>query len=135
MPLFQLDPHDEAPLYQQLIDQVKRAVADGRLRPGDRLPAIRDLAAELRLNRNTVARVYSLLETQGLLFTRTGQGCFVSDRGSRLAEEERLRQVREAFARDIAQARLYGFDRPGILAIVEEQLTCIFDAAPPAAAS
>ena len=81
------------PIYLQLKDQLRRAVVGGVLRPGDRLPAVRDLAAETVVNPNTVARVYRELELEGLLQTQRGVGTFVAPgagAGGRLAARERL---------------------------------------------
>jgi GntR family transcriptional regulator len=76
--IFQIDPHSPKPVYRQLIDQVKYAVASGRLRVGERLPTIREVAVQTHTNRNTVARAYSDMEREGLITTRTGHGSFVS---------------------------------------------------------
>ena len=65
------------PVYVQLMDQIRYAVASGALRESDPLPSIRPLAEELRINRNTVAKVYAELEAQGVVETRPGKGCFV----------------------------------------------------------
>ncbi len=64
----------------QLKDQIKCAIATGRLRPGEQLPTVRQLAVELRINPNTVSRVYSELEREGLLATRQGKGSFVQEK-------------------------------------------------------
>ncbi len=66
------------PIYQQLITQVKSAVASGMLQPGQQLPSVRDLAGQLAINPNTVAKAYSILENQGVIFIRQGAGTFVS---------------------------------------------------------
>ena len=75
--LFRLDASSGVPFYRQIIDQVLLAIADGRLRPGAQLPTVRQLAVELKVNSNTVARVYQDLERAGLLETRRGAGTFV----------------------------------------------------------
>jgi len=77
--ILDLDPALPKPLYLQLVEGVRRLVAIGALKPGDRLPAVRDLAVRLRLNRNTVARAVQELEAQGIVRTRVGQGTFVAD--------------------------------------------------------
>ncbi len=77
--ILDLDPALPTPLYLQLIEGVRRLVAIGALRPGDRLPPVRDLASQLRLNRNTVARAVQELEAQGIVRTRVGQGTFVAE--------------------------------------------------------
>ena len=123
----QLDNSSAKPLYQQLIDQVKFAVASGRLKSGDRLPPIRDLAVELRMNRNTVARVYSELEREGIVYNRPGQGCFVSDRGSSLSRAEQRRQVTTRLDELIAQARLFDLSRDQLVDLFTERLKAVYD--------
>ncbi|SRR5258706_9598349 len=75
--MIHLDPHDRTPIYAQLDRGLRAAIATGRLRLGEQLPTVRQLAVELRVNANTVARVYSELERAGVLETRRGVGSFV----------------------------------------------------------
>ena len=79
---FQLNFKSGKAVYLQLVDQVKVAAAAGALQPGDPLPGIRPLAEELRVNRNTVAKAYTELESQGVIETVAGKGCFVRDQGN-----------------------------------------------------
>lgn len=79
---FSVDPHGGAPLYAQLTEQIKRAVALGALAPGERLPTVKALAMELKLNPNTVARVYRELERDGVIATTPGRGSFVRENGA-----------------------------------------------------
>jgi GntR family transcriptional regulator len=73
-----IDSRDATPIYAQLERSLRAAIAAGRLRPGDQLPTVRQLAVDLRVNANTVARVYSDLERAGVIETRRGVGSFVS---------------------------------------------------------
>jgi GntR family transcriptional regulator len=75
----QISPGAREPVYQQIVEQIGDAVARGMLKSGDKLPAVRKLAAELVVNPNTVARAYALLERSGLVATKKGAGTFVSD--------------------------------------------------------
>jgi GntR family transcriptional regulator len=75
--MIEVNPTSSVPLYRQIVEQVRRLVALGALRPGDRLPTVRELAARARVNRNTAARAIQLLEADGLVRTRVGQGTFV----------------------------------------------------------
>jgi len=75
----QITPGSDKPIYVQVVEQVSEAIARGELTSGDKLPAVRKLAAELVINPNTVARAYSRLEQAGLVTTKTGSGTFVSD--------------------------------------------------------
>ena len=123
---FSVELTSPKPVYQQLIDQIKLAVATGRLKPGDRLPAIRDAAVELRINRNTVARVYSELEREGILYNRAGQGSFVSDRGSSLSRAEQRRQLVARLDELLAQANLFGYSRQQIADLMAQRLGAIY---------
>ena len=75
---FAVDQTDKTPVYAQLERAIRSAVATGRLAVGDQLPTVRQLAVDLRINANTVAKVYAFLERAGLLETRRGVGTFVA---------------------------------------------------------
>jgi GntR family transcriptional regulator len=109
-PFIAVDPRDPTPIYAQLDRGLRAAIATGRLRTGDRLPTVRQLAVDLRINANTVARVYSELERAGVLETRRGIGSFISasPRGARSPDEHHKRL--DAFAtRVLAEAAAAGF--------------------------
>jgi len=74
-----IDANDRTPIYAQLERAIRVAIATGRLRSGDQLPTVRQLAVDLRVNANTVARVYVTLEREGVLATRRGVGTFIAD--------------------------------------------------------
>jgi DNA-binding transcriptional regulator YhcF (GntR family) len=92
------------PVYRQIVDQIKYQVASGALRPGDRLPSVRELAKRLPVNQNTVLKAYDLLAAEGLLSRRQGDGTFVEDAPSTLKKSERMRQVAAILAQAAAQA-------------------------------
>jgi GntR family transcriptional regulator len=104
--MFAIDPTDPTPLYAQLERAVRVAIATGRLREGDRLPTVRELAVELRINANTVAKVYGELERAGVLETRRGVGTFARRAGtgvdSRQERERRLASLIDKFLADAA---------------------------------
>ena len=79
--VFTVDPHSGVPIYLQLIEQVKRSVALGVLSPGEQLPTVKQLALDLTINPNTVARVYRELERDGVIETSPGRGSFVRGNG------------------------------------------------------
>jgi GntR family transcriptional regulator len=79
---FAVDPHGGPPIYMQLTEQIKRAVAVGALAPGERLPTVKSLAQDLKINPNTVARVYRELERDGIIDTAPGRGSFVRENGT-----------------------------------------------------
>src|SRR5579863_3309615 len=80
--IFQIDFQAGKPVYLQLADQIRYAAACGRLRAGEPLPALRPLAEELRVNRNTILKAYSELEAQGIIETLPGKGFFVKENKS-----------------------------------------------------
>jgi GntR family transcriptional regulator len=117
-----INPKSAVPIYRQIIDQIRRSVAAGLLAPGDQLPSVRDLAARLLVNPNTVARVYRDLERDGLLETRRGQGTYIAATATALIESERLAIVAdqfEAVARDI---RAFGLSEEAALQLLREAL-------------
>jgi GntR family transcriptional regulator len=95
-----LDFKSGKPVYLQLVDQVKSAAASGAIRSGESLPSIRPLAEELRVNRNTVAKAYAELESQGVIETIAGKGCFVRANNSPFKKAARV----ELLTREIDQA-------------------------------
>src|SRR5437870_3834396 len=97
---FQLNFKSGKPVYLQVVDQVKSAAASGAVRAGEPLPSIRPLAEELRVNRNTVAKAYAELESQGVIETIAGKGCFLRENHSPLKKTARV----EILARDIDEA-------------------------------
>src|SRR5438132_2938757 len=94
--LFQVNFKSGKPVYLQIADQVRHAAASGALREGEALPSIRPLAEELRINRNTVAKAYAELESQGVIETVPGKGCFVRANHSPLKKAARLDLVTRA---------------------------------------
>lgn len=102
--LIRLDPSSPVALYLQISEQVRRWVALGALRPGDRLPTIRELAARTRVNRNTAARAIQQLETEGIVRTRVGQGTFVAEGAANAGRERLMRSVDAAIDRLLVDA-------------------------------
>jgi len=100
-----ISPNDGVPIYLQIVNQVKYLVASGRLAPGEELPPIRTLAEQLLVNPNTVARAYRELEAAGIVTKRRTAGTYVSDAGSPLARQERLRILTERIDLLLAEAR------------------------------
>ena len=119
--IFRIDPASSRPVYQQFIDQVKYAVASGRLREGDRLSTIREVAAETRINRNTVARAYADLEREGVIYTRAGQGAFVAGGNSGVHRARAKQLLAEQIDQMLAQAHQFRFSPEDITQLVEER--------------
>ena len=100
-----IDFQSGVPVYLQIVQQVKVAAATGLIRPCDPLPSVRALAEDLRINRNTVARAYAELESDSVIETRQGSGCFLKDGGaSPLRKSVRSGRLAEALDSVIIQA-------------------------------
>lgn len=105
-----VDPRDATPLHAQLERSIRVAIASRRLRPGDQLPTVRQLAVALRVNANTVAKVYSHLEREGAVQTRRGVGTFIAevpDPARNLAARDA--ELRAIVSRALADASAHGF--------------------------
>jgi len=108
--LFVVEPSDPLPLYAQLGRSIRSAIATGHLPPGAQLPTVRQLAVALRINANTVARVYAELEKAGVLETRRGVGTFVkSPQPEPASQRERDRDLRALADRFLSEAVAAGF--------------------------
>ena len=120
MPLVILDPRDATPLYAQLERALRAAIAAGRLRVGDQLPTVRQLAVDLRINANTVARVYADLERNGVLETRRGVGSFVrASAADARPRHEHERRLRAFVTRVLADAAAAGFTPREVVAEIQ----------------
>ena len=105
--LITLDLSDERPIYQQIVDEVRRALVLGTLAPEDPLPSVRALAAELRVNPNTVQQAYRELERAGIIYSRRGQGTFAAPGAG---ADERGTLIRDVAERALKDARRYGIE-------------------------
>lgn len=103
-----LDPSSPVPLYLQMVEQVRNLIAIGSLRPGDRLPAVRELASRARVNRNTAARAVQRLEQDGLVQARVGQGTFILDTAGQVDPQVRDQAVDDLMDRVIREAATLG---------------------------
>ena len=118
---FQLNFKSGKPVYLQLVDQVKAATASGTLRPGDLLPSIRPLAEELRVNRNTIAKAYGELESQGAIETQAGKGCFVTASSSPFRKDVRLRLLTDVIDETVVEAHHFQIGRAEFLRLAAER--------------
>jgi GntR family transcriptional regulator len=106
---FRIDYTSGIPIYRQIIEQVRYGVARGELVTGERLPTVRQLAVDLSINPNTVARAYRELEFEGVLDTQQGSGTFVGRRVPEIDPIERQRRLDRILAELLTQAATYGF--------------------------
>src|ERR1044072_3798109 len=119
---FNIDAKHPTPLYHQLERSIRFAIATGQLALGDQLPTVRQLAVDLRINANTVAKVYTELERSGVVETRRGVGTFVTARpneaGSRRDREHRLRELTDHF---VAETHKHGFSIQDVIEHLEKR--------------
>jgi GntR family transcriptional regulator len=108
-----IDTRASKPIYVQVMDEVRRLVAVGELAPHDMLPSVRQLAAELRLNHNTIVQAYRELEREGAVYARRGQGTFVAESSAPEAERERL--LGEVVERALTDAHRHGIAPPALI--------------------
>ncbi len=120
--LIQLNFKSGLPVYLQIVEQVKAAIASGILRPGESLPSIRPLAEDLRINRNTVAKAYAELENQGVIETAAGKGSFIKDSQTPYRKEVRRQLLAGAVDAAIVQAYHLQFTPAEVLELVRDRL-------------
>jgi GntR family transcriptional regulator len=121
MAIVSIDTRDRTPIYAQLERALRAAVATGRLQPGDQLPTVRQLAVDLSVNANTVARVYAELERAGVIETRRGVGSFVCGTAARAhPPREHDRRLRSFITRVLADADAAGFSLEDLIQALEE---------------
>ena len=116
-----ISAHDGIPIYQQIVNQIKYQVASGRLSPGEELPPIRVLAQRLLINPNTVARSYRELEKAGIVEKHATAGTYVSDQGSPLARNERLKLLTVRMDGLLAEARQMGISFDDVLKLAQQR--------------
>lgn len=112
---FRIDNASGRAVYQQIIDQVKRDIALGRLIKDEKLPTVRQLAAQLAINPNTIAKAYRQLEQEGIIVTRPGAGAFVANIDSNLSKSVRKKLISEELERIVVEAFHMQLDRQTLL--------------------
>ncbi|MGO8813752.1 MAG: GntR family transcriptional regulator [Terriglobia bacterium] len=125
--LFLISFKSGTPIYLQIVEQVKAAAASGALRAGESLPSIRPLAEELRVNRNTVAKAYTELESLGVIETMPGRGCFLKENHSALRKGVRRELLTGEIDRAIVQAHHLQVPRDEFLELIHQRLDALDD--------
>ena len=116
--LVTLDNRDVRPLYLQIMDEIRRAIVVGKLKPEDPLPSVRDLGSELVINPRTVSQAYQELEREGVVYVKRGQGTFVAP--TRKNSRERQNLARAVAKRTLIEARRNGLDVEELIATLKE---------------
>jgi len=123
--LLQINYKSGKPVYLQVVDQIKAAAASGAVQAGESLPSILPLAEDLRVNRNTIAKAYTELESQGVIETIPGKGCFLKPNNSPLKKEVRRKLLTDEIDQVVVQAHHLQVPRDEFLAMVRERLDAI----------
>jgi GntR family transcriptional regulator len=123
-----IDASSGLPIYLQIVGQIKAAIATRRLAPEDPLPSVRQLATELRVNPNTVARAYLDLEIEGVIYKRQGHGTFVSAQGVEMSKRERRRAVVRRLEKAVVESVHLGLDEEEMRDAFDEALEKIMSA-------
>lgn len=118
---FQLNFKSGKPVYLQLVDQVKAAAASGAMLAGEALPSIRPLAEQLRVNRNTVAKAYAELESQRVIETVAGKGCFIREASAPFRKDARLKLLAEEVDQAVVQAHHLQVSKADFLRLTEDR--------------
>jgi GntR family transcriptional regulator len=125
IPEFTLDTASGVPFYRQIIRRIADAVLAGTLPPGTRLPTIRSLAIQLKINPNTIAKAYAELELRGIVTTQVGSGTFISENTPEPAQAERDTLLQNLLRRTVLEFAALGIQKdeiPAVLAKYEEDL-------------
>ncbi len=119
---FQIDVANRTPIYRQLAGQIREAIARGRLGPEQRLPSVRELSRQLVINPNTVARVYTELEREGVLNTRPGLGVFVAQPRTDLTRRARRERLTTLADELLTEAVHLGFAAEEVQTLIAERM-------------
>lgn len=118
--LIYIDSRSSTPIYEQIIHGIKENILKGILQKGDKLPSVREMAALLSTNPNTVSKAYQELERENVIETLRGKGTFVSSNYIPKLEEERMTKLKEEIKKIIIEAHYLGIDRQNLIDIMDE---------------
>ena len=116
--MFELNPNSDTPLYMQIVEQTKLAIAKGYFRNGDKYPSVRELSRELLINQATVSKAFKELDKQGIIETKAGIGTFISFDDSKISEI--IKEMSKKLQDDLIEARYLGITLDEIIAMYEK---------------
>ena len=122
---FSIDPSDGLAIYDQIVRQVKFAVASGAVKPGELVASVRELARELAINPNTVASAYRQLQAEGVLQSLRGTGLAVAGQAAKQCRGERLELIRARLRQVLAEAKQSRLDADELRSLIEQELAAI----------
>ncbi|ABK62356.1 MULTISPECIES: GntR family transcriptional regulator [Clostridium] len=118
--MIKIDSRNSRPIYEQIIDSIKENILKGILRPGDKLPSVREMSSMITANPNTVSRAYMELERQGVTETLRGKGTFVSSNYKPKVEEESMEKLKDDIKKIIVEAYYMGIEKEDMIEIIED---------------
>ena len=120
--LIQVNFNSGEPVTRQVVAQIKWMVASGQLQPGEKLPSVRDLSKQLKVNPTTVTRIYGELSAESVIVLRQGQGAFVSTQSTTTNRAEARKQVRELIRRMLSEAVRLGMSEEAIQKLIATEI-------------
>ena len=121
--LIHINPSNGIPIYDQVVRQIKFALAAGALRTGELIPSVRELARQLAINPNTVARAYRQLQDEGMLTSLRGTGLQVADGAERQCRADRTQLIRDRIRDVLQEAKRSGLDAEEVRQLVDQEMT------------
>jgi len=118
--LINIDSRSSKPIYEQIIERIKENIIKGILKPGDKLPSVRELAAAITINPNTISKAYSELERTKAIEVIRGKGTFVAENFKPVINEEKMRRIKEHMKEIIIEAHYIGIDKYMLIDILNE---------------
>ena len=115
-----ISPLNPDPMYKQVTDQIKDAIADGTLLPEDKLPSIREMARELKISEITIKRAYADLENEDFILTRSGLGSFVADINKDKLRREKLKEIRSEVSKILRSSAKFDISAQDIINLLQE---------------
>lgn len=116
--MFELNPNSETPLYMQIVEQTKLAIAKGYFRNGDKFPSVRELSRELLINQATVSKAFRELDKQGIIETKAGIGTFISFDDEKISQ--RIEDITKKLQDDLIEARYLGMTLDEVIAMYKK---------------
>jgi GntR family transcriptional regulator len=116
-----MSPLNPDPMYKQVTDQIKNAIAGGNLKPEDKLPSIREMSAALKISEITIKRAYADLENEGLILTRSGLGSFVADIDKENLRQGKLSEIRMELLKILKSGEKFDISTDDIISIIEQK--------------
>ncbi|MHC1694752.1 MAG: GntR family transcriptional regulator [Eubacteriales bacterium] len=117
--MINIDSRDRKPIYEQLVENIKKLVLDKTLSPDEQLPSVRQLSMQLAINPNTIQKAYSQLEREGVIYTVSGKGNFISPDTDGITEAHNI-QVMEELVKVLTSARSSGIEKARITGTVDK---------------